>query len=195
MKGAFALPFLGTIPSTKGSFTPLGTPTNPARIGCRHRLAAEPQSDDALPPPPETRGLYFELRLTYIVMSAIFIKEGQWPTVTVTEGGQIVLMKATHPGLVLKEELDGLGITPTELSRQIEVPPNRVSQIIAGKRSITGDTALRFGHWFGTDPQFWLNLQAQFDLAQADKEAGEFIRHLPTRASLSPQSEHPLGLG
>ena len=91
-----------------------------------------------------------------------------------------MFMRAVHPGRVLKDELDELGITPTEFSRQIDVPPNRVSQIIAGKRSITGDTALRFGHWFGTDPQFWLNLQAQFDLLQADKETGEMIRHLPT---------------
>jgi addiction module HigA family antidote len=98
-----------------------------------------------------------------------------------------MFMRAVHPGQVLKDELDELGITPTEFSRQIEVPPNRVSQIIGGKRSITGDTALRFGHWFGMDPQFWLNLQAQFDLVQADKETGETIRHLPTRASLQQQ--------
>jgi antitoxin HigA-1 len=97
--------------------------------------------------------------------------------------------RAVHPGHVLKDELDELGITPTEFARQIEVPPNRVSQIIAGKRAITGDTALRFGHWFGTDPQFWLNLQSQFDLARADKETGETIRHLPTKATLPTQSE------
>ena len=100
-----------------------------------------------------------------------------------------MFIRAVHPGQVLKDELDELGITPTEFSRQIDVPPNRVSQVIAGKRSITGDTALRFGHWFGADPQFWLNLQAQFDLAQADKESGEMIRHLPTRSSLSVQAE------
>ena len=100
-----------------------------------------------------------------------------------------MFMRAVHPGHVLKDELEELGVTPTEFARQIEVPPNRVSQIIGGKRSITGDTALRFGHWFGTDPQFWLNLQSQFDLAQADKETGETIRHLPTRASVSPQAE------
>lgn len=99
--------------------------------------------------------------------------------------------RAIHPGHVLKDELNELGITPTEFARQIEVPPNRVSQIIAGKRVITGDTALRFGHWFGTDPQFWLNLQAQFDLAQADKERGETIRHLPTRAALPTQPKQP----
>ena len=100
-----------------------------------------------------------------------------------------MFMRAVHPGRVLKDELDELGITPTEFSRQIDVPPNRVSQIIGGKRSITGDTALRFGHWFGTDPQFWLNLQAQFDLLQADKETGEMIRHLPTRSSWPSQAE------
>ena len=92
-----------------------------------------------------------------------------------------MFMRAVHPGEVLKGELEELGITPTEFARQIAVPPNRVSQIIAGKRSVTGDTALRFGHWFGADPQFWLNLQAQFDLVQANKETGAAIRHLPTR--------------
>ena len=94
-----------------------------------------------------------------------------------------MFMRAIHPGAVLKDELEELGITPTEFARQIDVPANRVSQIITGKRGITGDTALRFGHWFGTDPQFWLNLQAQWDLVQAEREKGEAIRHLPTRAA------------
>lgn len=102
-----------------------------------------------------------------------------------------MFMRAIHPGTVLKDELAEVGITPTEFARQINVPPNRVSQIIAGKRSITGDTALRFGHWFGTDPQFWLNLQAQFELAAADKETGPAIRHLPTKDALPPQDEQP----
>lgn len=94
--------------------------------------------------------------------------------------------RAVHPGMILKDELDALGIRPTEFARQIEVPPNRISQIISGKRSITGDTALRLGHWFGVDPQFWINLQAQFELAAADREIGKAIRKLPTRASLPP---------
>ena len=94
-----------------------------------------------------------------------------------------MFMRAVHPGAVLKDELEELGITPTEFARQIDVPANRVSQIIAGKRGITGDTALRLGHWFRTDPQFWLNLQAQWDLVQAEQETGEAIRHLPTRAA------------
>lgn len=99
-----------------------------------------------------------------------------------------MFMRTVHPGHVLKDELEELGVTPTEFARQIEVPPNRISQIIGGKRSISGDTALRFGHWFGTDPQFWLNLQSQFDLARADKETGETIRHLPTREALPVQT-------
>ena len=102
-----------------------------------------------------------------------------------------MFMRAIHPGTILKDELIELGVSPTEFARQIAVPPNRVSQIIAGKRGVTGDTALRFGHWFEIDPQFWLNLQAQFDLAQADKETGATIRHLPTRGTLPPQPDQP----
>jgi addiction module HigA family antidote len=95
--------------------------------------------------------------------------------------------RIVHPGTVLKDELAELGVTPTEFARRIAVPPNRVSQIIAGKRAVTGDTALRFGHWFGTDPQFWLNLQAQHDLAVAERETGKAIRRLPTRDALAGQ--------
>jgi antitoxin HigA-1 len=98
------------------------------------------------------------------------------------KGNRSMFKRAVHPGSILKDELDELGITPTEFARQIDVPPNRISQIIGGKRSITGDTALRFGHWFGVDPQFWLNIQVQFDLAVADREMGKVIGRLPTRA-------------
>ena len=93
--------------------------------------------------------------------------------------------RAVHPGLILKDELAELKITPTNFARQIDVPPNRISQIIAGKRSVTGDTALRFGHWFGVDPQFWLNLQAQFDLATAAEKSGAAVEKLPTAAGSS----------
>src|ERR1700674_4313388 len=72
-----------------------------------------------------------------------------------------------HPGEILADELEEIGITPTELSRQLHVPPNRISQIIAGKRAITGDTALRLGHWFRNSAQFWLNLQSSYDLRVA----------------------------
>ena len=102
-----------------------------------------------------------------------------------------MLKRAVHPGQILKEELAELGITPTEFARQIDVPANRVSQIINGKRSISGDTALRFGHWFGIEPQFWLNLQAHFDLVSADEKTGDAIRLLPTRANLPSQAGLP----
>ena len=80
--------------------------------------------------------------------------------------------RAVHPGEVLRNELAEFGITPTAFARQIDVPPNRISQIITGKRSVTGDTALRFGHWFGVEPQVWMNLQTQFDLATAERAGG-----------------------
>ena len=96
-----------------------------------------------------------------------------------------MFMRAVHPGEILRDELEELGITPTEFARQIAVPPNRIGQIVAGKRSITGDTALRLGHWFGAEPQFWLNLQSQYDLLQAHKAAGAAIRCLPTRAGMA----------
>lgn len=89
--------------------------------------------------------------------------------------------KATHPGAVLAEELEELGVTPTELARQIRVPANRISLIINGKRAITGDTALRLAHWFGTSPQFWMNLQALYDLRMAERQAGSEIKSLPTK--------------
>ena len=91
--------------------------------------------------------------------------------------------RAVHPGEILKEELDALGVSPTEFARQIDVPPNRVGQIIAGKRSVSADTALRFGHWFGVEAQFWLNLQTHFDLTVAAKASGEAIENLPSAAS------------
>ena len=87
--------------------------------------------------------------------------------------------RAVHPGIILRDELAELGVSPTEFARQIQVPPNRISQIIAGKRSITGDTALRCGHWFGAEPQFWLNLQSQYDLAVAEAQVGAAVRELP----------------
>ena len=88
-----------------------------------------------------------------------------------------------HPGEILAEELAGLGVSPTELSRQVRVPANRISQIINGKRAITGDTALRLAHWFGTSAQFWMNLQALYDVRLAEQQAGTEIRSLPTKSA------------
>ncbi len=93
-----------------------------------------------------------------------------------------MLKRVVHPGEILRDELIEMGVSQTTFARQIAVPPNRISQIIAGKRSVTGDTALRFGHWFGVDPQFWMNLQSQFDLVTAERRAGAAVRELPTAA-------------
>ena len=90
-----------------------------------------------------------------------------------------------HPGEILAEELEELGVSPTELSRQIRVPANRVSQIINGKRAVTGDTALRLAHRFGTSPQFWMNLQALHDVRLAEQQAGKEIKNLPTKSAKS----------
>jgi antitoxin HigA-1 len=87
---------------------------------------------------------------------------------------------AIHPGEILADELRELGVTPTELSRQIKVPANRITQIIHGHRGVTGDSALRLGHWFGTSAQFWLNLQSAYDIRMAKKKAGREIDRLPT---------------
>ena len=95
-----------------------------------------------------------------------------------------------HPGEILAEELEELGVSPTELSRQIRVPANRISQIINGKRAVTGDTALRLAHWFGTSAQFWMNLQALYDVRLAEQQAGTEIKSLPTKPVRS-KTHHP----
>lgn len=90
---------------------------------------------------------------------------------------------AIHPGEILADELAEIAVTPSELARQLRVPANRITQILHGRRAITGDTALRLGHWFGTSAQFWLNLQSAYDIRLAEKAAGAQIRRLPRRAS------------
>ena len=86
---------------------------------------------------------------------------------------------AIHPGEHLAEELKELGMSAAELARQIDVPVNRVTGIINGQRSITADTALRLGHWFGTSPEFWLNLQTLYELRLARREVGDRVKKLP----------------
>ncbi|HEY3454117.1 MAG TPA: HigA family addiction module antitoxin [Bryobacteraceae bacterium] len=85
-----------------------------------------------------------------------------------------------HPGEHLREELETLQMSAAELSRQLGVPTNRVTGILNGQRSITGDTALRLAHFFGTSPEFWLNLQSLYDLRLAQKKSGKSIDRLPT---------------
>jgi antitoxin HigA-1 len=90
-----------------------------------------------------------------------------------------------HPGEHLAEELRETGITAAELSRQIDVPVNRITGIIHGQRGVTADTALRLGHWFGTSPQFWMNLQQLYELRLAESEVGAKIAALPRRVARS----------
>jgi antitoxin HigA-1 len=84
-----------------------------------------------------------------------------------------------HPGEHLAEELEVLQMSGAELARKLDVPASRVTQILNGSRSITGDTALRLGHFFGTSAQSWLNLQALYDLRTAQEKAGKSIAALP----------------
>jgi len=86
---------------------------------------------------------------------------------------------AIHPGEHLAEELEALDMSAAELARKIAVPTNRVTQILNGTRTITGDTALRLAHFFGTSAQFWLNLQTLYDLRLAEEKAGKSIKGLP----------------
>ena len=88
-------------------------------------------------------------------------------------------LTAIHPGEHLAEELKALNMSAAELARKIDVPTNRVTQILNGTRSITGDTALRLAHFFGTSAQFWLNLQSLYDLRLAEEKAGKAIEALP----------------
>jgi len=85
-----------------------------------------------------------------------------------------------HPGEHLAEELKELGISAAELARQIEVPVNRITEIINAQRGVTADTALRLGHWFGTTPDYWLNLQKLYELRLAQRDVGDRLAKLPT---------------
>src|SRR3984893_9969843 len=93
---------------------------------------------------------------------------------------------AIHPGEHLAVELKELGISAAELARNLEVPTNRITGILNGQRAITGDTALRLAHFFGTSAEFWLNLQSLYELRLAQQKAGKSIKALPTPT----RSEH-----
>ena len=86
---------------------------------------------------------------------------------------------AIHPGEHLAEELAELKMSAAELARKLAVPTNRITGILNGQRSVTGDTALRLAHFFGTSPQFWLNLQSLYELRVAQKKAGNSLKLLP----------------
>ncbi len=98
---------------------------------------------------------------------------------------------AIHPGQHLAEQLEELQMSAAELSRQLKVPTNRITEILNGQRSITGDTALRLGHFFGTSAELWMNLQKLYELRLADQKAGDTIKALPTLASRGQGDSQP----
>jgi len=94
---------------------------------------------------------------------------------------------AIHPGEILADELQELEMSANELARILHVPTNRITQIMAGKRAVTADTALRLGQWLGTGPEIWLNLQKSYELRKAEQETGEEIkRTIATRTQRTP---------
>ena len=100
---------------------------------------------------------------------------------------------AIHPGEHLAEQLKELGMSAAELGRQLKVPTNRITGILNGQRAVTGDSALRLAHFFGTSAEFWLNLQKLYELRLAEKKAGATVRSLPTLAKrTAAQTRRPL---
>lgn len=88
-----------------------------------------------------------------------------------------------HPGEHLADELKALGMSANELAKELGVPTNRLTQIIAGKRGISGDTALRLGKWFGTGPDIWMNLQKNYELRLAAQKIGDALKEIPEHHS------------
>jgi len=93
--------------------------------------------------------------------------------------------RAIHPGEHLAEQLEELDMSAAALARQLKVPTNRITEILNGQRGVTGDTALRLGHFFGTSPEFWLNLQKLYELRLAEQKSGKTIKNLPTLAKVA----------
>ena len=87
---------------------------------------------------------------------------------------------AIHPGEHLAEQLEELDMSAAELARQLKVPTNRITEILNGRRTVTGDTALRLGHFFKTSAEFWMNLQKLYELRLAEEKSGKMIKTLPT---------------
>ena len=96
---------------------------------------------------------------------------------------------ALHPGEHLAEELEALDMSAAALGRALKVPTNRITAILNGRRAITGDTALRLARFFGTSPQFWMNLQSLYELRVAEKRAGKAIKALPSLTRTARQGE------
>jgi antitoxin HigA-1 len=105
------------------------------------------------------------------------------PTITDNEVPTLNL-PPIHPGEILGEEMAEIEISANALARDLDVPPNRITEILNGKRSITADTAIRLAYHFGTSAKFWLNLQMSYDLAITEREHGkEISERVRTRAA------------
>jgi addiction module HigA family antidote len=87
-----------------------------------------------------------------------------------------------HPGEILSDELEEIGLSAKRLADVIQVPPNRLYQVLAGKRNITADTALRLGRYFGMSADFWMNLQSSYELDLARRQNGKEIQRIPKRS-------------
>ncbi len=98
-------------------------------------------------------------------------------------------MRAVHPGEILRDELNELQLSANGLARALDVPANRVTGILNGRRGVSADTALRLARYFGTTPQLWLNLQKTWELRQAEAANGKEI----TR-SVTPRLSHETGV-
>lgn len=84
--------------------------------------------------------------------------------------------EAIHPGEHIAVELEELGMSASELARTLNVPRNRLTEIVRGRRGISADTALRLSQWLGTTPEFWMNLQRNYELRIAKEQVGDEIR-------------------
>ena len=107
------------------------------------------------------------------------------------EHGDIMAEKSpaypVHPGSILADELAELGMTAIELSR--ELPPNRIYQLVAGRRAMMADTALRIGQWLGVEADFWMNLQKRYELDVVAEQVGEEIKRTIRRRQLPTTEE------
>lgn len=96
-----------------------------------------------------------------------------------------------HPGIILQDEIEELGLSVRDLAARLEVPANRLYQIVAGKRNVTADTALRLAQFFGTSAEFWMNLQSIYELDVARRDLGGAISRIAKRTARSTPEVRP----
>jgi addiction module HigA family antidote len=117
-----------------------------------------------------------------------------WKSSIIIEGINTMARTPIHPGEILADELNELGVSVAELARALRVPANRMNRIVAGKRAITADIALRLGRWLGTGPELWLNLQKSYELRLAQQQVGKDIKKIIPRRQPTlpkPMPMHP----